>query len=65
VRRARLPRSLKKKVLAAGAAAWLLALLVDRLAPGARDVLDGSLAVIGCFAGIFIVTVFYIWAYFR
>jgi hypothetical protein len=65
VQRARLPGSLKKKLIAAGVAVWLLALLADRLAPGTRYVLDGGLAVTGCFAGIFIVTVFYIWAYFR
>ena len=44
---------------------WLLTFLVDRLAPGTRNVLDGGVAVVGCFAGIFIVTAFYTWAYFR
>jgi hypothetical protein len=48
-----------------GVALWLLALLVDRVTPGTRDVLDGSLAVTGSFAGIFIVAVFFIWAYSR
>jgi hypothetical protein len=65
VQRERLPGSLKKKLIAAGVAVWLLALLVDRLEPGTRDVLDGGLAFTGCLAGTFIVTVFYIWAYLR
>jgi len=62
---ARLPGRLKKELIAAGVAVWLLALLVDRLAPGTRSVLDGGLAFTGCFAGVFIVMAFYIWAYFR
>jgi hypothetical protein len=59
-----LPGRLNKKlVVAAGVALWLVALLVDRVAPGTRDVLDGSLAVTGSLAGIFIVGVFYIRAH--
>jgi hypothetical protein len=55
---------LKRRLIAAGVAGWLLALLVDRLAPVKRYVLDGP-AFVGCIAGTFIVTAFYIWAYFR
>ena len=65
MQRARSPGRLKKKLIAAGVAVWVLALLVDRLEPGTRDVLDGGVAFTGCLAGTFIVTVFYIWAYFR
>jgi hypothetical protein len=50
----------KKLVVAVGVAVWLVALLVDRVAPGTRDVLNKSLAVTGSLAGIFIVAVFYI-----
>ena len=65
MRRVRLTGRLKTKLIAAGAAVWLLTFLMDRLAPGTRNVLDGGVAVVGCFAAIFIVTAFYTWAYFR
>ena len=55
----------KKTLIATGVAVWLLALLVDRVAPGTRDVVDGGLALTGGFAAIFIVAVLYIWAHFR
>jgi hypothetical protein len=44
---------------------WLIVLLVDRLDTGSREVLDGGLAIVGCFAGIFIVATLYIRATLR
>jgi prolipoprotein diacylglyceryltransferase len=44
---------------------WLIVLLVDRLDTGSRHVLDGGLAIVGCFAGIFIVATLYIRATLR
>ena len=63
MRRGRLTGTQKKTLIAVGVAVWLHALLADRIAPGTRSVLDGGLAVTACFAGIFIVTVFYIRAH--
>jgi hypothetical protein len=50
---------------AAGVAVWLIVLLVDRLDTGSRHVLDGGLAIVGCFAAIFIVAALYIRATLR
>ena len=66
MRRALLPGRLTwKKLVAAGVIGWLLALLVDRLDPGTRYVLDGGVVFVGCLAGIFMVMAFYVWAMFQ